>query len=48
MYYLDFYRESLGKRFKENGEEKSILVGPKSLLTRCVKEGSKYLKLMSI
>jgi hypothetical protein len=36
------------KRYKENGQEQTILIGPRSLLVKCVKEGSKSLKLMSI
>lgn len=45
---MDFYRDSLGKRYREDGQEKTIFLGPKTLLGKCVKEGSKYLKLMCI
>ena len=48
IYCLDFYRDSLGKRYREDGQEKTIYIGPKTLLGKAVKEGSKYLKLMCI
>lgn len=48
MFYLDFYRDNLVKRYKENGQEQTLLIGPRALLARAAKQGSKPLKLMSI
>jgi len=48
MFYLDFYRDDLVKRYKEDGQDRNVLVGPKHLLMKSVKEGSKSLKIMCI
>lgn len=48
MFYLDFYRDDLVKRYKDEGQDKTILIGPRHLLVKSVREGSKILKLMSI
>jgi hypothetical protein len=48
MFELDFYRDNLMKRYKVNGQEQTYMIGPTVLLAKCVKEGSKSLKLMSI
>jgi hypothetical protein len=48
MFYFDFYRDNLMKKYRKNGQEQTLLIGPRALLGKCVKEGSKSLKLMSI
>lgn len=48
LFYFDFYRDNLMKRYRENGQEQTLLIGPRALLAKCVKMGSKSLKLMSI
>ena len=48
MFFMDFYRESKEKRYDKDVLKKSVLMGPKALLWKCVTQGSKYLKLMSI
>ena len=48
MFYMDFHRESKDKTYEMEAHKRPVQVGPRALLSKSVKEGSKYLKLMSI
>ncbi len=53
MMYLDFYRENMSKKIQsvqhiQSMEGKHVIIGPKALLKKCIKEGSRQLKILSL
>ena len=45
MMNLDFYRENYRKKKTEDADSREVMIGPKALMEKCTKEGSKPLKL---